>query len=402
MGYPVSQGLYDPRNEHDACGVGLVAHIKGAKSHAIVKQALEILANIDHRGAVGADPLLGDGAGILLQIPDPLFRKWAEDAGLTLPQPGDYAVGQCFLPQGEAARDFVVAQLEKYVVKEGQSLIGWRDVPVTLDGLGKAVIDSMPVMRQIIIGRGASCADQDAFERKLLAIRKQAQNPLAALEVENDLPGLTELYIPSLSTRTIVYKGLLLANQVGSFYDDLNDPDCITALGLVHQRFSTNTFPSWRLAHPYRFIAHNGEINTVRGNVNWMNARRRTMESELLGPDLDKMWPLIPHGQSDTACLDNALELLVAGGYSLAHAMMMLIPEAWAGNPLMDPDRRAFYEYHAALMEPWDGPAAVAFTDGRQIGATLDRNGLRPARFVVTKDDTVWLASESGGLPFAE
>jgi glutamate synthase (NADPH/NADH) large chain len=260
----------------------------------------------------------------------------------------------------------------------------------------------MPVIRQCIVGRGDNCADQDAFERKILAIRKQTQNPLAALAEKHGLPGLTELYMPSFSTRTIVYKGLLLATQVGSFYNDLVNPLCVSALGLVHQRFSTNTFPSWKLAHPFRFIAHNGEINTVRGNVNWMNARRRIMESELLGPDLDKMWPIIPHNQSDTACLDNALELLLAGGYSLVHAMMMLIPEAWAGNPLMDAQRRAFYEYHAALMEPWDGPAAVAFTDGRQIGATLDRNGLRPARFVVTKDDVVVMASESGVLPIPE
>jgi glutamate synthase (NADPH/NADH) large chain len=260
----------------------------------------------------------------------------------------------------------------------------------------------MPVIRQCIVGRSDNCADQDAFERKILAIRKQTQNPLAALAEKHGLPGLTELYMPSFSTRTIVYKGLLLATQVGSFYNDLVNPLCVSALGLVHQRFSTNTFPSWKLAHPFRFIAHNGEINTVRGNVNWMNARRRIMESELLGPDLDKMWPIIPHNQSDTACLDNALELLLAGGYSLVHAMMMLIPEAWAGNPLMDAQRRAFYEYHAALMEPWDGPAAVAFTDGRQIGATLDRNGLRPARFVVTKDDVVVMASESGVLPIPE
>ena len=402
MGFPETQGLYDSRNEHDACGVGFVAHIKGAKTHAIVSQALEILKNIDHRGAVGADPLLGDGAGILIQLPDVLFRNWADAEGLTLPQPGDYAVAMCFLPQDEAARDFVVGTFEKFIAKEGQRLIGWRDVPVTLDGLGKAVVDSMPVIRQCFIARGENCADQDAFERKILAIRKQTQNPLKALAERHGLPGLTELYMPSFSTRTIVYKGLLLATQVGSFYDDLRNPDCVSALGLVHQRFSTNTFPSWRLAHPYRFIAHNGEINTVRGNVNWMNARRRTMESELLGPDLDKMWPLIPHGQSDTACLDNALELLLAGGYSLVHAMMMLIPEAWAGNPLMDPKRRAFYEYHAALMEPWDGPAAVAFTDGRQIGATLDRNGLRPARFLVTDDDLVVMASESGVLPIKE
>ncbi|MXP15404.1 glutamate synthase large subunit [Altererythrobacter confluentis] len=411
MGYPApprvqhtgqKAGLYDPRNEHDACGVGLIAHIKGVKSHGIVTQALEILANLDHRGAVGADPLLGDGAGILLQIPDPLIRKWANAQGHDLPAPGEYAVAMCFMPQDAAARDFVTEQLEKFIAKEGQKLVGWRDVPVTLDGLGKAVISSMPVMRQCIVARGDNCADQDAFERKLIVIRKQTLNPLIKLAEKHDLPGLVSMYIPSFSSRTIVYKGLLLATQVGSCYDDLRDPDCVSALGLVHQRFSTNTFPSWRLAHPYRLIAHNGEINTVRGNVNWMNARRRTMESELLGPDLDKMWPLIPHGQSDTACLDNALELLLAGGYSLAHAMMMLMPEAWAKNPLMDPARRAFYEYHAALMEPWDGPAAVAFTDGRQIGATLDRNGLRPARFCVTKDDLVCLASESGVLPFAE
>ncbi len=271
-----------------------------------------------------------------------------------------------------------------------------------MDGLGKAVVESMPVIRQCFIKRGPGTADQAAFERKLLAIRKQTQNPLAMMAEKHGLPGVTQLYMPSFSTRTIVYKGLLLANQVGSFYDDLRDPDCVSALGLVHQRFSTNTFPSWKLAHPFRFIAHNGEINTVRGNVNWMNARRRTMESELLGPDLDKMWPLIPHGQSDTASLDNALELLIAGGYSLAHSVMMLIPEAWAGNPLMSPARRAFYEYHAALMEPWDGPAAVAFTDGRQIGATLDRNGLRPARFSITRDDLICMASESGVLPFRE
>ena len=402
MGFPQPQGLYDSRNEHDACGVGFVAHIKGGKSHAIVTQALEILKNLDHRGAVGADPLLGDGAGILIQMPDLLFRKWAKGKGLTLPAAGDYAVAMCFLPQDEAARNFATAHFEEFIAKEGQELIGWRDVPTTLDGLGKAVTASMPVIRQCFVGRGENIADQDAFERKLLAIRKQAQNPLAALEAKHGLPGLAELYMPSFSSRTVVYKGLLLATQVDSFYDDLRDPDCVSALGLVHQRFSTNTFPSWKLAHPYRFIAHNGEINTVRGNVNWMNARRRTLESEALGPDLDKMWPLIPHGQSDTACLDNALELLLAGGYSLAHAVMMLIPEAWAGNPLMDAKRRAFYEYHAALMEPWDGPAAVAFTDGRQIGATLDRNGLRPARFLVTDDDLVVMASESGVLPIKE
>ncbi|WP_309750820.1 glutamate synthase large subunit [Novosphingobium sp.] len=402
MGYPRPQGLYDPVNEHDACGVGFVAHIKGAASHSIITQALEVLKNLDHRGAVGADPLLGDGAGILIQIPDALYRGWASGEGLTLPPAGDYAVAMCFLPQDRSARDFVIGAFEKFIAKEGQRLIGWRDVPVNATGLGKAVLEQMPVIRQCFVGRGELCPDQDAFERKILTIRKQTQNPLAALAQKHGLPGLTELYMPSFSSRTVVYKGLLLATQVGDFYRDLTDPACVSALGLVHQRFSTNTFPSWKLAHPYRLIAHNGEINTVRGNVNWMNARRRTMESELLGPDLDKMWPIIPHGQSDTACLDNALELLLAGGYSLAHAVMMLIPEAWSGNPLMDARRRAFYEYHAALMEPWDGPAAVAFTDGRQIGATLDRNGLRPARFVVTDDDLVVMASESGVLPIKE
>ena len=402
MAYPRPQGLYDPGNEHDSCGVGFVAHIKGVKSHSIISQALQILHNLDHRGAVGADPLLGDGAGILIQIPDALYRGWAEAEGLRLPVAGDYAVAMCFLPQDEAARDFVIGTFEKFIAKEGQRLIGWRDVPVNPAGLGKTVLEQMPVICQCFIARGANCGDQDAFERKILAIRKQTQNPLRAFAEKHGLPGLTELYMPSFSSRTVVYKGLLLATQVGDFYRDLVDPACVSALGLVHQRFSTNTFPSWKLAHPYRLIAHNGEINTVRGNVNWMAARRRTMESELIGPDLDKMWPIIPHGQSDTACLDNALELLIAGGYSLAHAVMMLIPEAWAGNPLMDAKRRAFYEYHAALMEPWDGPAAVAFTDGRQIGATLDRNGLRPARFCVTDDDLVIMASESGVLPIKE
>ncbi|MFO1070309.1 MAG: glutamate synthase large subunit [Geminicoccaceae bacterium] len=402
MELPQPQGLYDPRNEHDACGVGFVADIKGRKTHDIVRQGLQILVNLDHRGAVGADPLMGDGAGCMIQIPDELLRDWADRAGHVLPAPGHYAVGMCFLPQDEAARGLAVERFEHFIRVEGQALIGWRDVPTDLAGLGEAVIASMPVIRQAIVARGSQVADQDAFERKLLAIRKQTQNPLAEIARKQGLPGITQFYMPSFSSRTVVYKGLLLASQVESFYDDLRDPLTRSALCLVHQRFSTNTFPSWKLAHPYRFIAHNGEINTVRGNVNWMYARRRMMESDLLGPDLDKMWPLIPHGQSDTACVDNALELLVAGGYPLSHAMMMLIPEAWAGNPLMDAKRKAFYEYHAALMEPWDGPAAIAFTDGRQIGATLDRNGLRPARFIVTDDDRVVMASEAGVLPIPD
>ena len=403
MAVPGRQGLYDPRNEHDSCGVGFVANIKGRKSHDIIERGLQILVNLDHRGAVGADPLVGDGAGCLIQMPDALLRDWAESRGLHLPEPGQYAVAMCFLPRDEAACHFAMRHVEHFIRAEGQSLVGWRDVPTDTTGLGARVIETMPAIRQAIVAADPAQSDQDAFERKILTIRKQALNSVVALAAEHGLPGLPELYMPSFSTRTLVYKGLLLAPQVGGFYQDLRSPLTVSALALVHQRFSTNTFPSWRLAHPYRFLCHNGEINTVRGNVNWMHARRQAMTSELLGADLAKMVPLIGPNQSDTACLDNALELLViGGGYSLAHAMMMLIPEAWAGDPLMDPQRRAFYEYHAALMEPWDGPAAIAFTDGRQIGATLDRNGLRPARYVITDDDYVIMASEAGVLPVPE
>ncbi len=398
----VRQGLYDPQNEHDACGVGFIVNIKGRKSHDIIAQGLKILENLDHRGAVGADPLVGDGAGILIQLPDALLSDWARATGKSLPAAGRYAVAMCFLPRDATAREHATQHFEQVVAKEGQSMVGWRDVPTDLTGLGKTVIEAMPVIRMAIVASHMSIRDQNAFERKILAIRKQILNNLRSLAEKKNIPGVTELYMPSFSTRTIVYKGLLLATQVGSFYNDLRDPLTTSALALVHQRFSTNTFPSWKLAHPYRFLAHNGEINTVRGNVNWMYARRRSMESDLIGPDLNKMWPIIPHGQSDTACIDNALEILVAGGYSLSHAMMMLIPEAWAHDPLMNPERKAFYEYYAALMEPWDGPAAIAFTDGRQIGATLDRNGLRPARYVITDDDYVIMASESGVLPVPE
>jgi glutamate synthase (NADPH/NADH) large chain len=402
MSLPERQGLYDPRNEHDACGVGFVVNIKGRKSHDIIRRGLKILLNLDHRGAVGADPLVGDGAGCLIQIPHALLRDWAAKQSKVLPAPGHYAVAMCFLPREEKAQAIAVQHFERFVKIEGQTLLGWRDVPTDTRGLGARVIETMPTIRQAIVVRSPSITDQDAFERKILTIRKQTLNSVREFPSKQGRKGLRDLYLPSFSTRTVVYKGLLLAHQVESFYADLRNPMTETALALVHQRFSTNTFPSWRLAHPYRFIAHNGEINTVRGNVNWMYARRGSMSSELLGPDLDKMWPLIPHGQSDTACIDNALELLVAGGYSLAHAMMMLIPEAWAGNRLMDPQRRAFYEYHAALMEPWDGPASIAFTDGRQIGATLDRNGLRPSRYIVTEDDLVIMGSECGCLPIPE
>jgi glutamate synthase (NADPH/NADH) large chain len=396
--FPHKQGLYDPSNEHDACGVGFVAHIKGEQSHAIIRQGLRVLENLTHRGAVGADPLAGDGAGILIQIPDAFLREECAGQGIELPSPGNYAVGMIFLPQHDQTRAECEALIERTAEEEGQILLGWRDVPTDNSGLGESVKAVEPVVRQLFLGCGETCHTQEAFERKLFVIRKLIENQVH----KSDWEDRENFYIPSLSSRTMVYKGMLLANQVDAYYHDLKDERLVSALALVHQRFSTNTFPSWDLAHPFRMIAHNGEINTVRGNVNWMRARRYSMASELFGEDMSKVWPLIQEGQSDSACFDNALELLVAGGYSMAHAMMMLIPEAWAGNPLMDEDRHAFYEYHAALMEPWDGPAAVAFTDGRQIGATLDRNGLRPARYLITDDDLVVMASEMGVLPIPD
>ncbi len=396
--FPHKQGLYDPNNEHDACGVGFVAHMKGEQSHAIIRQGLQVLENLTHRGAVGADPLAGDGAGILLQVPDTFLREECASLRIELPSPGNYAVGMIFLPRHDQTRAECEALIERTIEEEGQILLGWRDVPTDNNGLGESVRAVEPVVRQLFIGCGETCLTQEAFERKLFVIRKLIENQVR----ESDWEDRENFYVPSLSSRTLVYKGMLLANQVDAYYHDLKDERLVSALALVHQRFSTNTFPSWDLAHPFRMIAHNGEINTVRGNVNWMRARRYSMASELFGDDMSKVWPLIPEGQSDSACFDNALELLVAGGYSMAHAMMMLIPEAWAGNPLMDENRRAFYEYHAALMEPWDGPAAVAFTDGRQIGATLDRNGLRPARYLITDDNLVVMASEMGVLPIPD
>ena len=396
-GFPENQGLYDSRNEHDACGIGFVANIKGRKSHAIVEQGLQVLVNLTHRGAVGADPKSGDGAGILIQIPDTFYREECAKLGFDLPDAGDYGVGMIFLPQDPARRKACEDAIAMYTAEEGQSLLGWRDVPLDVSDLGESVKENTPVIRQVFIGRGSNCADTDALERKLFVIRKQATR-----ENDETSNSLGDFYVVSLSARTVVYKGLVLADQVAAFYPEIQDERVVSALALVHQRFSTNTFPAWRLAHPFRMICHNGEINTMRGNLNWMNARRFSMKSKLFGDDLDKVWPLIPEGQSDSAGFDNALELLVRGGYPISHAMMMLIPEAWDSNPLMDKQRRAFYEYHAALMEPWDGPAAVAFTDGRQIGATLDRNGLRPARYFVTDDDMLLLASEMGVLPIPE
>lgn len=392
-------GLYSSANEHDACGVGFVAHIKGIKAHHIVEQGLKILENLDHRGAVGADKLMGDGAGILIQIPDDYFRAEMATQGVTLPPPGEYGVGMIFLPKEHASRLACEQELERAVRAEGQVLLGWRDVPVDREmPMSPTVRAKEPVIRQIFIGRGTDVIVPDALERKLYVIRKTASAAIQRLKLTHS----REYYVPSMSCRTIIYKGLLLADQVGKYYKDLADARVTSAMALVHQRFSTNTFPEWPLAHPYRMVAHNGEINTVKGNFNWMRAREGVMKSPVLGDDLKKLYPITFEGQSDTATFDNALELLTMSGYPLAHAAMMMIPEAWEQHTTMDERRRAFYEYHAAMLEPWDGPAAMVFTDGKQIGATLDRNGLRPARYIVTDDDLVVMASESGVLPIPE
>jgi len=395
FGLPVEQGLYDPANEHDACGFGFIANIHNEPKHEIVHQALEIVHNLDHRGAIGADPLAGDGAGILIQIPDEFMRKEFGKRGITLPAVGDYAVGLVFLPNDQTKCDLAASAIEEAIDQEGQVLIGWRDVPVDNSVLGESVNDNEPIIRQVLIQRGPETPDTDAFQRKLYVIRKQAHHALW----DKNATAWQDFYVVSMSARTMVYKGMVLAPNLAKYYLDFQDPDFKTAMALFHQRFSTNTFPSWRLAQPFRFLCHNGEINTVRGNINWMNARRRNMSSKVLGDDLEKLWPLIGDSPSDSSTFDNALELLVMSGYPLSHAMMLMIPEAWNGNELMDPKRRAFYEYYSALMEPWDGPAAMAFTDGRQIAATLDRNGLRPARYIVTDDGLVIMASEVGVLP---
>ncbi|QIO68429.1 glutamate synthase large subunit [Rhizobium leguminosarum bv. trifolii] len=399
-GLPKKQGLYDPRNEHDACGVGFVAHMKGQKSHQIVKDGLFILENLTHRGAVGADPLMGDGAGILVQIPDRFFREEMAEQGITLPPVGEYGVGHIFMPRDEKQIEHFKKVIKDVITEEGQVFIGFRDVPVDNSSLSKApaIAATEPHHVQVFIGAGEDAENNDEFERRLFTLRKVISN-----RIYDEFDGEESNFYPvSLSSATVVYKGMFLAYQVGVYYKDLSDPRFESAVALVHQRFSTNTFPSWKLAHPYRMVAHNGEINTLRGNVNWMAARQASVSSPLFGEDISKLWPISYEGQSDTACFDNALEFLVRGGYSLAHAVMMLIPEAWAGNQSMAAERKAFYEYHAALMEPWDGPAAVAFTDGKQIGATLDRNGLRPARYLVTDDDRVIMASEAGVLPVPE
>ena len=396
-GLPPKQGLYDPRFEHDACGVGFVAHLKGRKSHEIISQGLQILRNLDHRGACGCEPNTGDGAGILSQLPHKFFQKVARENAFELPAPGRYGVAMVYVSKDAEARDSCERTFERVVREEGQTILGWRTVPTNNASLGPTAIATEPCVRQCFIGRNTrKCRDELSFERKLYVIRKRAWS-----EIRNSgVGGWEQWYMPSLSCRTIVYKGMLMPAQVDDYYPDLIDPDFESGLALVHSRFSTNTFPSWERSHPYRFIAHNGEINTLRGNINWMHARQAMFESELFGKDIKKILPIINTNGSDSAMFDNTFELLYLAGRSLAHSMMMMIPEPWASHETMSDERKAFYEFHSCLMEPWDGPASIAFTDGIQIGACLDRNGLRPSRYYVTKDDLVVMASEVGVLDF--
>ena len=397
-GMPAKQGLYDPRYEHDACGVGFVVNIKGQKSNAIVAQGLEVLLNLAHRGACGCEPNTGDGAGVLMQMPDKFMRKAAAEVGIELPPEGEYAVGMIFLPPRGDYRFLCEQLFEKIIRSEGQTVLGWRTVPTTNDALGHTARIGEPVVRQVFIGRNADrlTGDDDlAFERKLYVIRKQAENQIRYSQLrEGDA-----FYVASLSSRTIVYKGMLMAPQVRGFYPDLLDEDMESALIVIHSRFSTNTFPSWERAHPYRYMIHNGEINTLRGNENWMYARQSQFESELFGNDIKKILPIIHDDGSDSAKFDETLEFLYLSGRSLPHAMMMMIPEPWSQHETMSDAKKAFYEYHSTMMEPWDGPASMVFTDGSIVGAVLDRNGLRPSRYCVTKDDMVVMASEVGVLP---
>lgn len=394
IGLPPAQGLYDPANERDACGIGFVVNVKGQKSHDIIFKGIQILVNLTHRGACGCDPETGDGAGVLIQIPHKFFQKETRKLGFELPEAGQYAVGMMFLPVEPQPRLRCEGVIERIAQEEGLAVLGWRDTPVNVDAIGRIARASQPYIEQLFL-RCAPGMGEDEFERKLYVMRRRAENEIAA----SDIRDKGFFYVPSLSSRTIVYKGLLLAPQIADFYHELSDPDTLSALCLVHQRFSTNTFPSWRLAHPFRYICHNGEINTLKGNVNWMHARHPVLKSEVLGDDIQKLLPVIAPGGSDSAALDNAVELLVLAGRSMPHVLSMLIPEAWDNDATMPEEKRAYYEYHASLMEPWDGPAAVAFTDGRVIGATLDRNGLRPARYLVTKNGLLIMASEAGVLP---
>ncbi len=394
---PKKQGLYDPAHEHDACGVGFVVNIKGERSHDIVVKGLQVLDNLTHRGACGCDPRTGDGAGILMQIPHEFFASEAARLGFKLPAPGDYGVGQVFLPLDAVKRRECEDAFERIVNEEGQQLLGWRDVPVVESECGEIARRGMPAIRQVFIARGPDVNGAEALERKLYVIRKRATT-----EAEN--LGLFDpelFYFCSLSALTVVYKGQLISTQIPLFFPDLRNPAVKTALAMVHQRFSTNTFPSWDRAHPYRFMSHNGEINTLRGNINWMVAREKLFSSPLFGDDIKKLLPIVEPNGSDSATFDNCLELLIRTGRSLPHAVMMMIPEAWQNDPQMSDAKRAFYHFHSCMMEPWDGPASIAFTDGIRIGAVLDRNGLRPSRYTVTKDGLVVMASETGVLDIA-
>ena len=395
---PEAQGLYDPQHEKDACGVGFVVHLKGKASRSIVAQGLELLHNLEHRGACGCEANTGDGAGIMVQVPDRFLRKATAPLGFTLPETGRYGTGLVFLPHDAAQRADLIARFEALVKDEEQVVLGWRDVPTDDSTLGDSARRAQPVFKQIFVGIGAAtaaAADPLAFERKLYVIRKRLEHQVDGLTLADK----KAFYVVSLSARTMIWKGMLTAAQLPEFFVDLRDADLESALALVHQRFSTNTFPSWPLAHPYRVIAHNGEINTLRGNINWMRAREGLLQSPLFAEgDLQQLLPVIREGGSDTATFDNVLEFLIMSGRSLPHAMLMMIPEPWQNHESMDPSRRAFYDYHSSLMEPWDGPAAIAFSDGTMIGAVLDRNGLRPSRYYVTKDDLVIMASEVGVL----
>lgn len=393
-GLPAKQGLYDSRFEHDACGIGFVVNIKGKRSSQVVRQALTVLLNLDHRGARGAEPNTGDGAGILLQIPHKFFEASCAKLGFTLPKPGNYAVGMVFMPQKPVIRAECEKLMAKYIHDEGQLLLGWRTVPTNDDSLGESAKACKPYIRQVFIGRNPEIGDDLAFERKLYMIRKRAEKGIRYAGMK----GGENFYIASLSSNTIVYKGMLTPDQLETFYPELSDPNLDSALALVHSRFSTNTFPSWERAHPNRYMIHNGEINTLRGNINWMHARESMFRSEMFGDDISKVLPVISPDGSDSSMFDECLEFLTLSGWSLPHAMMMMIPEPWSKYEGMSPEKRAFYEYHSCLMEPWDGPAAIAFSDGSIVGAVLDRNGLRPARYYVTRDDLVVLASEAGVL----
>ena len=394
MSYPPKQGLYDPQFEHDACGVGFIVNIKGKKSHDIIRQGVQILENLAHRGACGCDPETGDGAGIMIQMPDAFLRKEMAKQDITLPPEGDYACGLVFLPPSLEDRNIIEQWTEHIIHEEGQKLIGWRTVPHDSTKIGHVARSVEPEFKQLFISRGKNTELQD-FDRKLYVIRKRLYNKV----MQSTLSQKNFYYFCSLNSRTLIYKGQLMSEQVDRFFLDLADEAMTSAIALIHSRYSTNTFPSWALAHPYRYVAHNGEINTLRGNINWMHAREKQFISKAFGDDLQKVLPIVvPHG-SDTATFDNVLEILVLSGRSLPHAVMMMIPEAWSGHQEMDPVKRAFYEYHSCFMEPWDGPAAIAFSDGRYMGAVLDRNGLRPSRYIVTTDDVVIMASEAGVLP---